>query len=160
MDNGIQIVVAPTAFILYFFDFLLVTPFENSIACYVVSLLDNIFLDCPEHITVVDTYSLEKRKKVVWGKCAVRTAVRLSRSRKRFRQKFLARVGSVTAATTVCIATYVAVGVTDVVLVFFLELLVCYQLEAAPPEHQTLVQAQAYSFQEESVLQTTIMLEM
>ena len=75
MHNGIQIVVAPTAFVLYFFDFPLVTPFKNAITCNVISLLDHIFSDCLESVAVVDADALEKHKEVVWGECTIRAAM-------------------------------------------------------------------------------------
>jgi len=86
--------------------------------------------------------------------------VRLTSTRQGLGEEFLAGIRCVAAAATVCVAAHVAVGVADVVFVFFLEFLVGDELEAAAPEDEAFVEAEADAFEEEGVLQTPVVLEM
>lgn len=76
----------------------------------------------------------------------------LTRAWKRFSEKFLTRIRCIAAAAAICVTSNVSVGVTDVVFVFFLELVVCNQFERASPEYKTFIEAQTDALQEQGVL--------
>ena len=81
-------------------------------------------------------------------------------TRKCFCEKLLARVWCVATSSPVGISAYIAVRVSDIVFVFLVELLVRHLAKALPPECNTFVQGEPNAFEEESILQTSVMLEM
>ena len=139
MNNGIQIIVTPAPLILDLLDLLLVTPLKDPITGYMISLLRHIVLDRLKYISIVDTDTLEHGEKIIRLERAVGAAMGLARPRGRLCKQFLAGIRRVAAATTVCVTSDVAVGVTDVVFVLFLEFLIGDELEAAAPEDDTFV---------------------
>ena len=160
MNDSIEVCSAPRAVVLDLFDFALVAPLEDAVACDVVALLADVVAHRLEHVAVVDAHALQHRDEVVRCECAVWAAVRLTGAWEGLGEDLLARVGRVATASAVRVAAYVAVGVANVVAVFFLEFFVRHELEGAPPEDDTFVEAEADSLQEESVLQTTVVLKM
>lgn len=89
----------------------------------------------------------------------VRAAVSLTRTRGVLSKNFLTAERTIAAASSVRISTNVAVRVADVVSVFFVERVICDLVEATPPKHETFFQVQTNTLEEQSVLETTVMLQ-
>ena len=134
VHDSVEIGGAPRAVVLDLFDLALVRPFEDAVARDVVALLGHVFLDRLQHVAVVHARALQYRCEVVGREGPVWTAVGLAGPWKWLRQELLTRVGCVASSAPVGVASNVAVRVPDVVFVFLLELVVCHELEGAPPE--------------------------
>lgn len=160
MHDCIKICRTPAPIILDLLDLLLVAPLEHPITRYVIPLLADIFPDRLEDIPLVDANSLQNRNEVVRCECAVRTAMCLAWPGERLCQQLLAGVGGISPASAVAVSPDITIRVTNVVSVFFGELVVCHELEAPSPEHYALFQTQADAFQEQCVLQSPKMLQM
>lgn len=85
--------------------------------------------------------------------------MRLSRTRQWLRKDFLARVRGVPSAATVCVTTHITIHVADIVPVFFCELFVCDEFEGAAPENETFFETETDTFEEEGVLEATVVFE-
>ena len=139
MHDCIKICRTPAPIILDLLDLSFVAPLKYSVTRYVIPLLADIFPDRLEDVPLVHADSLQNRNEVVRCECAVRTAMCLAWTRERLCQQLLTRVGGISPASAVAVSTDIAIRVTNVVSVFFGELIVCHELEAPPPEHYALV---------------------
>ena len=68
------------------------------------------------------------------------------------REDLLAGERRVASTATGRVTAYIAVGVSDIVFVFFVEFIVCFFGERRAPEMDTFVEAEADAFEEKSVL--------
>ena len=152
MDNCIEICRTPTSILFDLLNFTFVTPFKDSIASNMIALLAHILLDTPENISVVNTATLKYRNKILGCESTVGAAVRLARAWKWLGQELLAGIGRITSSTSVCVASYVTIGMTDVVFVLFLKFVVSHEFERPSPEHKAFVQAEPDSLQKQCIL--------
>lgn len=83
----------------------------------------------------------------------------LSDSRIRVTQDLLAGVRRVSPASAVLITAHIAVSVADIVLVPRVEFVVSEPFEALAPENNALFQRQPNSFEEEGILQSSVVLQ-
>lgn len=148
VHDCIQICRTPAPIILDLLDLLLVAPLEHPVTRYVIPLLADILPDRLEDIPLVHADSLQNRDEVVRCKCAIRTAMCLAWPGERLCQQLLARVGGISPASAIAVSADITICVTNVVPVFFGELVVCHELEAPSPEYYALFQTQADAFQE------------
>ena len=160
MDNDIQIRCSPRPVVFDSFDFSLVGPFKYPVACNVIPFLLNIFPYPSEDVSVIDPRGLQQCREIVYAEMAVRTAMALSASWRVFAQDLLARKGRISAASAICIAADVTVGMTDVVPVFLVEGIIRDQTEGVSPKRNAVLHRQAYAFEEERVLQPAKMFQM
>ena len=122
MQNSVELTGRPKIPVLDLFQFILVARLEDAVTRNVEPLLGHVLSDALEDLSVRDAGALQQRDEVLGRKGAVGAAVGLAARRGGFGQEFLARVGRVAFASAVCVAADVAVGVADVVRVFFFEL--------------------------------------
>ena len=81
-------------------------------------------------------------------------------SRGVLREDFLAGERGVASSTAVGVATDVAVSVTDVVSVILLKGIVGHITEALAPKNEAFIHGEADAFEEESILETSVMFQM
>jgi len=74
-------------------------------------------------------------------------------------QNALAGKGRVSSTSAIGIASNISVRVTNIVLVFGVELIVGKALERLTPEKDTLIQAEANALEEQSILKTAKMFQ-
>lgn len=89
----------------------------------------------------------------------IRAAVCLAGPWRVFRKDLLAAKGAVATASSVRVATDISVRVANVVPVFLVECVVRDLVEAAPPEHERLLEVESDALQEQRVLKTTVVFE-
>ncbi len=111
-----------------------------------------VVLYAGQYRPVGDGHALEEGSEVVSVEVSVRAAMCLSRARGVFGQDALAAEGAEATAAAVAVSPDVAIGVADVVAVFFVEGVVCEVPEARAPEDQGLLEREAYALHEERVL--------
>ena len=84
---------------------------------------------------------------------AIRAPVALATTRRMLRQDLLARKGRIAASAPSSVAADIAIRVTDIVAVFFVEGVVGDEAEGVAPEDEAVVHGEAEAFEEEGVLQ-------
>lgn len=90
---------------------------------------------------------------------SVRAAMRLTRSGWMFSKDLLTAKGTVSSSSAIRITTHVTIDVTNIVPILLVERVVGDLVEAAPPEHETLLEVETQTFEEEGVLQAAVVLE-
>jgi len=121
MKKRIQLGRRPEIFILNLLNLPLMRVLENAVTRDMVALLLNVVPDLIQRLALIDARALQHLDQVIGGEGAVRAAMALARAGEGLSEEFLARVRGVAAAAAVSVAADVAVGVADVVDVFFFE---------------------------------------
>lgn len=129
VDNRVQIGLTPCTILLDLLNFALVSPFEDTVARNVISLLAHILTYPAENLLVVHAGGLQQPNEVVNREVAVWTSVCLTNAGVVIAQDLLAGVRWVPTAAAVHIAANVTVGVADVVFVLGVELVIRLALE-------------------------------
>ena len=91
---------------------------------------------------------------------AVRTTVGLPWSGRMVRQNLLAGEGAVAVSATIAIPAHIAIGMTNIVAILFIEHIICDFGERGAPENETFLEGQPDAFEEKGVLQTAEMFQM
>lgn len=138
VNNSVQICSTERAVVFDAFYVCLVRPLEYTIAGDMVSLLLDVLLDASQNISVVDACRLQQRREVVHIKVPIRTAMALTAPRWMLGEDLLTRVGRISSSTPCGITTDVTIGMSNVVPVFFVERVVCDELESLPPEDEAI----------------------
>jgi hypothetical protein len=103
---------------------------------------------------------LEECREVLNAEMPVWASMCLAGARLVLHEDLLAAVWTVSVSSSVAISAYIAVGVSHVIPVLFVEYIVGNFRERASPEEQALLERESDAFQEESVLEPPIMLQM
>lgn len=119
-----------------------------------------VLLDSLHHTPIRYTHGLDQSVEVLEIEMTVRAAVRLPSAGRVLREDLLTAERAVTSSSAIRVPADISVGVADVVLVVFVELIIGYLVEAAAPEHEALLQVETQALQEQCVLQTTVVFEM
>jgi hypothetical protein len=143
MDNGIRLCCPPAKIILCLFQRGLVGPFKDSITSNMKAFLINVFLDSLEDLSIVHACRFQQASEIFWREMSIGTAVGFSTAGRMLRQDLLAAEGRVASAASVAVSANVAVGVADVVPVFFVEDVVGDLVERGSPELETVFECQA-----------------
>lgn len=80
MDDDVQIRRSPCPIFFDSLDVSFMRPFKYPVARNMIPLLLNILPNAPDDIPVVDSCSLQQRRKIVNAEVAIRTAVTFSTS--------------------------------------------------------------------------------
>lgn len=126
MHNRVQLRRPPRSILLHPLNIPLIHMFENTVTSNMKPLLLYILLNPPQHVAVIDAGGLQERREVVDAKMSIGAAVRFAGAGGVFGEDFLAGKGGVAAASADSVAADVAVGVADVIAVFFVEGVVGY----------------------------------
>jgi len=84
-------------------------------------LLIFVFFNASQDRLVCNTRLLEKCSEVLDAEMPVWTAMGLTRARLMLHENLLAAIGTITVSSPVAIPTYVAVGVSHVITILFVE---------------------------------------
>jgi hypothetical protein len=118
-----------------------------------------VLLNPSENIVILDPYRCQQIGQVLYGEMPIWTAVRLARSRRMFCQDLLAAERAIPVSSPIGITAHIPVCVTYVISVHLVEVVVRDRIESLSPEGEAFFQIESDTFQEESVLQPSIVLQ-
>lgn len=159
MHNRIELRRAPRPLVLDPRNLPLMHPLKHAITRDMEPLRRDVLLHAPQHLSIAHARRLQQSDEIVDAEMAVRTAMRLAGAGWTLRQDALAAEGRIAPAAAVGVAADVAVRVPHVVAVLLVEGVVRRVAEGGAPELKAVLQAEAEAFQEESVLQPAVVLE-
>jgi hypothetical protein len=117
-----------------------------------------VLLNPSENILILHPYRCQEIGQVLYGEMPIWTAVRLARSRRVFCQDLLAAERAIPVPSPIRITAHIPIRVTYVISVLLVEGVVCDLVESLPPEGEAFFQIESDAFQEERVLQPSIVL--
>jgi hypothetical protein len=118
-----------------------------------------VFLNASEDRLVCDADLLEESREVLDAEMTVWASMCLTWARLMLHEDLLAAVGTVPVSSSVTISAYIAVGVSHIISILLVEHIVGDFAEGASPEDQALLERESDPFEEQSVLESPIMLK-
>ena len=122
-------------------------------------LLLLILLNTLQNLLIPHPNSLQQRRQIIHRKMPIRTSVALPRSWWMLRQNLLTTIRRIPIPSPIGIPTHITICMAHIVPILLIKRIIRDLVESLSPKQQTLFQIQPNTFQEQRVLETTVVFE-
>jgi hypothetical protein len=122
-------------------------------------LLLLILLNTPQNLLILHSNSLQQRRQIIHRKMPIGTSVALPRPRWMLRQNLLTTKRRIPISSPIRIPTNITIRMAHIIPILLIKRIIRDLIESLSPKQQTLFQIQPNAFQEQRVLETTVVFE-